>query len=81
MSEEAWVAILVALIGTGILTALGKRIFEWITGKHRDEDNAWQQRDTQRSRADVLHEALRSHRTLCHKLHDMPYEDMPPFPE
>ena len=81
MTEEAWVAIIVALIGTGILTTMGKRIFDWITGKHKDEDNAWNQRDSQRNRADRLHEALRTHRTLCHKKHGMAYEDMPAFPD
>lgn len=81
MSEEAWVAIIVALIGTGILTTMGKRIWDWATGRYRDEDNAWTQRDTQRARADRLHEALMRHRTYCHKHHDMAYSDMPAFPE
>lgn len=80
MTEEAWVSIIVALIGTGILTTMGKRIFDWITGKHKDEDSAWKQRDTHRQRADRLHEALRTHRTWCHKQHGAAFEDMPPFP-
>lgn len=88
MTEEAWVAIIVALIGTGILTTMGKRIFDWITGKHKDEDSLIEQRNKEIRRANeiegklrLMREALGTHRSWCHKHHDTAFEDMPPFPK
>ena len=78
--QDIWVPIIVAIITSGILTALGKKAFDWARGKHKQEDDAWKQRDTHRRRADRLHEALRTHRTWCHKQHEAAFEDMPAFP-
>lgn len=80
MAETVWVPIIVALITAGVLTGIGKALWDWITGKHKDEDNAWKQRDTHRRRADRLHEALMKHRTWCHKHHGASFDEMPEFP-
>lgn len=78
--HEIWVPIVVAVISTGILGTLVKVVVDWIRGKHKDEDDAWKQRDAQRRRADKLHEALMKHRTWCHKEHGVPFDEMPKFP-
>lgn len=77
---ETIVTIIVAVIASGIFTGLGSSIYKSFKEKNHKSDNAWDQRDTQRKRADRLHEALMTHRTFCHKHHGMAYEDMDPFP-
>lgn len=79
--EDIWVPIIVAIIMSPPLYGLAKSIVKAIRGKDDKEANAWTERDTQRRRADALHEALMSHRSLCHKHHGMAYEEMSPFPK
>lgn len=77
--QEIWVPIIVALISTGILTALGKELIDWARGKHKQEDDAWKQRDSHRRRADRLHRALLTHQTWCHTEHKAAFEEMPSY--
>ena len=78
--ESVLVPIIVAVIMSPPLYGLAKSIIKFLRGKDEKEANAWSQRDVQRRRADALHEALMSHRSMCHKKHGMPYEEMEPFP-
>lgn len=78
--SEVWVPIIVAIIGSGLLTGLAKSLWDQWKNKNKEEDNAWLQRDVHRHRADLLHEALMTHRTYCHKHHGMAWKDMPRFP-
>ena len=78
--HEIWVPIVVALITAGVVGKLGRNIVNWLRGKHKDEDDAWKQRDRERRRADKLHVALMEHRTRCHKEHGTAFEDMNRFP-
>ena len=80
MAETVWVPIIVALISAGVVSGIGKALWDAFTGKHKDEDNAWKQRDSHRRRADRLHEALRTHRDWCHRRHGATFEEMPEFP-
>ncbi|GAA4923559.1 hypothetical protein [Nesterenkonia rhizosphaerae] len=79
MGETVWVPIVVALISAGVVTGLAKALWDWITGKHRDEDNAWKQRDSHRRRADQLHKALLEHQTWCHIKHGAAFKEMPSY--
>lgn len=79
MGETA-LTVLLAVISTGLLSGLGtSMVTSWKNRRH-SSDNAWDQRDKERHRADVLHEALRTHRNMCNKEHGMLYKDMDPFP-
>lgn len=77
---DSILTIIIAVIASGILTGLGAAIFAaWRDRRHKS-DTAWDQRDRYRSRADILHEALNTHRRFCHNNHGTAYAEMPNFP-
>lgn len=85
--ENVWVPIIVAIIMSPPLYGLVRSIIKTVKGRNDKEDGAWLQRDSQRKRADILHEALMKTRSNCHVYHvhhitgeRIQYEDMPDFP-